>query len=518
MALHDWRISDLEYWDERIREVVESFGLTPYPVEFRHYNYEQMLDIHAYHLPFRYAHWSFGKSYDIHRTLKRFELSSLAYEMVVNTNPAQAFCWRDNSLPLHVLVMAHVYGHSDFFANNCWFRHLTDAAGALEMFRAHAEEIEAYREDPSIPSERLEKLLDAAHALMFHRPRVLGRRRESHEEQKARLIAARRGDPGPWDHLKPREERRQPTLQLDRIPLEPDEDLLRFLAEYAPLQEWEQRVLEIVASESDYFMPNVVTKVMNEGWATYWHDRIFHALPDRPAEFDVEYARRMSGVVLPGAYQLNPYHLGWAIWKDIHRRWETPETDGPDPFARPGGQGDQKLFEVRDTEHDASFIANYLSDELIAELKLFRYRWAEDRRGEEIYQVLDVPDSEGYERIRMATVMQVGHNMFPMLRVMDANYYHDRTLTLEHVHDGRDLKVFEPEVPLRELRSIIRNGGQLSGDVQLAEAGHVLRHIAMIWKNPVVLRTRYDGVMLGLLCDRDGQITVRPGRRSARMA
>ena len=140
--------------------------------------------------------------------------------MVVNTNPAQAFCWRDNSLPLHVLVMAHVYGHSDFFANNAWFRTLSDAAGALDMFRAHAEEIEVHREDPSIPFDRLEKLLDAAHALMFHRPRVLRRGRETHGQQKARMIAARRAEPGQWDHLKPREERERPPLELDRIPLD----------------------------------------------------------------------------------------------------------------------------------------------------------------------------------------------------------------------------------------------------------------------------------------------------------
>lgn len=518
MALHDWTIADLEVWDERIREVAGSLGLTPYPVEFRHYNYEQMLDMHAYHMPFRYGHWSFGKAYDVHRTLKRFELASLAYEMVVNTNPSHAFCWRDNSLPLHVLVMAHVYGHSDFFANNIWFRTLTDAAGAVDMFRAHAEEIGVYREDPSIPFDRLEKVLDAAHALMFHCPRVVGRRRETHAEQKARLIASRRVDPGPWDHLKPREERRRPPLELDCIPLEPDEDLLRFLAEYAPLQEWEKRVLQIVATESDYFTPNVATKVMNEGWATYWHDRIFHALPDRPAEFDVEYARRMAGVVVPGTHQLNPYHLGWALWRDVHRRWEHPDADRQGPWRRPGGQGDQKLFEVRDTEDDASFIANYLTDKLIAELKLFRYRWAEDRGDEAVYEVLDVPDSEGFERIRLAAVMQVGHNLFPMLRVVDANYYQDRTLVLEHVHDGRDLKVFQPELPLRDVQAILDDQEKIADELQLAEVGHVLKHIWMIWKNPVVLETRYDEGRMAVRCDREGQVIVEVGERSGRLA
>lgn len=511
MALHDWTIAELEAWDRRIQEVVASFGLTPYPVDFRIYDYEQMLDLHAYHMPFRYSHWSFGKTYDVQKTLKHFELTSLAYEMVVNTNPAQAFCWRDNSFPLHVLVMAHVYGHSDFFANNIWFRTLSNASGALEMFRSHADEIATYCEDPSIPTARVEGLLDSAHALMFHRSRILARRRESVQQQRSRMIRARRGEPGEWDHLLPREDRQKPPLDLERVPLEPDEDLLRFLAEYAPLQDWERRVLEIVARESDYFTPNVATKVMNEGWATYWHDRIFHELPGRPPEFDIEYADKMSGVVLPGTFRMNPYHIGWHVWKDIYRRWETPDAKERQDWGRPGRQGLEKLFEVRDTEDDASFLANYLTDELIAELKLFRYQWTRDADGQSIYKVMDVPDAEGYEKIRQAAVMQVGHNMFPMLRVMDANYYHDRTLVLEHVHDGRDLKVFEPELPLRDLRTILREKGELSGEVLVSEAGEVLKHIATIWKNPIVLKTVYDSSPLVVRCDRDGRTTAELG-------
>jgi len=508
MALHDWTLSDLEYWDRQIQAVAAELGLRPYPVEFRQYNYEQMLDVHAYNMPFRYGHWSFGKTYDVQRTLKHFELTSLAYETVVNTNPAQAFCWKDNSLPLHVLVMAHVYGHSDFFANNVWFTTLTNAATALDMFHSHADEISFYREDPSVPAERLEQLLDAGHALMFHRPRVLSRRRETYRQQKERLVAARRGEVGEWDHLKPRSERIRPPLQLDRIPLEPEEDLLRFLAEYAPLQDWERRVLEIVAQESDYFTPNIMTKTMNEGWATYWHDKIFHALPDRPPEFDVEYAQKMAGVVLPGQFAMNPYHIGWAIWKDIYRRWENPDRKERELYGRLGGEGLAKLFEVRDTDHDSSFIANYLTDELIAEMKLFRYKWAGETAGETIYRVEDVPDPEGYESIRLAAIMQVGSNRFPLLRIADANYYRDRTLIIEHVHDGRDLKIFEPELPLRDLKALLKQKGGIAGESAVAEAGEVIKHIWTVWNNPIVLRTVYDGSPLSVRCDRDGRVSV----------
>ena len=243
----------------------------------------------------------------------------------------------------------------------------------------------------------------------------------------------------------------------------------------------------------------------------FWHDRIFHALPERPAEFDVEYADKMSGVVVPGGLRMNPYHIGWHIWTDIYRRWEDPDPQERHDWGRRGGEGLEKLFEVRDTEDDASFIANYLTDELIARLKLFRYQWAREADGQSVYRVLDVPDPEGYEKIRRAAVMQVGNNLFPMLRVIDANYYHDRTLILEHVHDGRDLKIFEPELPLRDVRAILREKGELSGEVLVSETGEVLKHIQSIWKNPLVLQTRYDGTLLALRCDREKRITVEIG-------
>ena len=328
----------------------------------------------------------------------------------------------------------------------------------MDMFRAHAEEIAAYQEDPSIPSGRVETLLDAAHALMFHRSRVLGRKRETLREQKNRLIVARRGEPGEWDHLMTREERKRPPLDLERIPLEPDEDLLRFLAEYAPLQDWERRVLEIVAQESDYFTPNIMTKVMNEGWATYWHDRIFHALPDRPpASSTSSMPRRCPAWSCPATLRLNPYHIGWHIWKDIYRRWETPSEEDRDNWGRPGGEGCEKLFEVRDTEHDASFIANYLTDELIAELKLFRYQW--------VGRVRTASRSTGPRRARRGRLRAHppgGHDAggaataFPC----SASWTPTTTTTarsmIEHVHDGRDLKIFEPELPLRDLRTILK--------------------------------------------------------------
>src|ERR1700739_2305737 len=161
----DWDIKDLEYWDERIREKVEEFGLSYYPQEFELCDHFQMLGYMAYSgMPAHYPHWSYGKSYEKLKTMYDYGVSGLPYEMVINSNPAIAYLMRDNTLLLNVLTMAHVYGHHDFLKNNFTFKP-TRAELTIETFKAHALRVRRYAEDPSIGIERVERVLDAAHAL-----------------------------------------------------------------------------------------------------------------------------------------------------------------------------------------------------------------------------------------------------------------------------------------------------------------------------------------------------------------
>ena len=499
----NWTFADLEHWDERINQRSLEMGLHPFDVDFRVLNWEQLIDFQTYHMPYHYRHWSFGRDYDLARTAKRYEAGGLPYEMVVNTDPAVAVLWRDNNLVIQIMVIAHVYGHSDFFANNNLFRKLTRADLAEDACRSHAREIAEFNEDPSIPSERVEELLTAAHALFFHRPHTPDYVRETRAQQKERLIKRYKEDfePDEWSHLKPKKELQVAPLELNRVPLEPDEDLLRFLAEYSPLEDWERRILEIVAAESDRLMPNVSTKIMNEGWATYWHDRILHSLREElPPGFAVEYARTMAGVLHVQPMGINPYWLGLNIWRDIYRRYETPDRTDPNERDLPGGQGDEMLFKIRQTDTDASFVAGYLTDRLISELDLLSVVYEGDHLDVEMYRITDVPDREGFERIRRKLTHCVSMNMFPVIRVADANIYSDRTLRLEHVHDGRDLRLFKPDAPLRAIRNL--------EDVKYGSVEPMLRHIQRIWRNPVCLRTRYDGVEAMVHCDRQGVVSA----------
>ena len=310
----DYELSDLEGWDERIRARVEEYGLDCYPQEFELCDHNQMLAYMAYSgMPSHYPHWSYGKSFEKLKTLYDHGVSGLPYEMVINSNPALAYLMRDNSLLLQILTMAHVYGHNDFFKNNFTFRS-TRAEYTIGTFKSHAQRVRAYQEDPSIGLERVEAMLDAAHALSHAVPAQSGGA-EARREEQARQAALDAAEPraDPFQRIHRPQEYVEPDLR--KTPLVPDEDLLLFIRDHNPyLSEWEKDLLTIAHEEAQYFIPQIETKIMNEGWASFWHKRIVDSLdlaPDLHAR--VHRPPQPGGAPARGRHQpvpRRPAHLG----------------------------------------------------------------------------------------------------------------------------------------------------------------------------------------------------------------
>ena len=166
--MSDYCLSELEIWNDRLKKLVDRAGLTCFEQHFEICNYEEMLCYEAYAgMPSHYPHWSFGKAYERQRTFYQYNLVGLPYEMVINSDPCLAYLMRDNSLVLQILTMAHVYGHNDFFKNNRLFRRDTRPELTVGMFKAHADQVRSYVYDPAIGPERVERVLNAAHALRF---------------------------------------------------------------------------------------------------------------------------------------------------------------------------------------------------------------------------------------------------------------------------------------------------------------------------------------------------------------
>lgn len=428
----EYAIEELQKWDERILEKISEFGLSPCPQNFEICDHFQMLGFMAYSgMPSRYPHWSFGKAYEKQKTLYDYGVSGLPYEMVINSDPCLAYLMRDNSLLLQILTIAHVYAHNDFFRNNFTFRH-SKPEFTIEQFKTHADRVRDYVEAPSIGQEGVDSTLDAAHALSLQCRRNLEIKKLNRKEQKDRIWADSQPPSDPNQIIHQRQEWIQPDLNQN--PLEPDEDILLFLRDNSPkLAEWQRDLITIVHEETQYFLPQIETKIMNEGWASFWHKRILESL-DLPQELYMEFLVRHNQVLRPTPGHINPYHLGYKVFEDIEKRWNEPSEEEREVFQRQGGEGLERVFQVRETDRDVSFIRQYLTEDLARELDLFRHEKQGDER-----VVTKVADEQNWEEVKQTLLKNVGTAALPVIKVVDADHQGSRTLLLMHDYDGRDL-------------------------------------------------------------------------------
>lgn len=460
MGERTWDISDLEHWDEKIREKVEEFGLKPYAQEFELCNHIQMLGAMAYSgMPSHYPHWSYGKQFEKQKTLYDYGVSGLPYEMVINSSPSLAYLMQDNSLCLQILTIAHVFGHNDFFANNFTFK-TTNAPDVIDMFKRHRDRVQSYESDPSIGVDKVERILDAAHALAIQCQRNLAIKKLSIDEQRQDLFNQAAGPVDPYQSIHKKPEYVAPDFV--KIPPTPDEDILLFIRDHNPrLTVWEKDLLTIADEREKYFIPQIETKIMNEGWASFWHREILNSLA-LPQDIQLEFIVRHNQVVRPFPKGLNPYHLGLKIWDDIKRRHDDPTKEEIEKYGKPTKTGMQKIFEVREVDRDASFIRQYLTEELMREMDIFQH----DQKGDDRV-ISHVSDKEGWKQIRNTLIANVGMGSVPSIKIMDSNHGGNRTLLLKHFHDGRDL--------------------------QLEYAEKTLRHVFELWGNPVAMEAPING-------------------------
>jgi len=442
-----WDVKDLIDWDKRIQEKVDEFGLRCFPQEFEVCDHTQMLGMMAYSgMPSHYPHWSFGKAYEKTKTLYDYGVSGIPYEMVINSNPSIAYLMRDNSLCLQILTIAHVYGHNDFFRNNFTFRS-TKPETVVQRFKAQAERIRKYVESPSIGQEQVEETLDAAHALSFQCQRNPAIRTLNRDEQVQQALRDAEVPYDEFERIHKRPEYQAP--ELHKVPLEPDENVLLFIRDYNPrLEEWQKDVLTIVDERARYFIPQMETKSMNEGWACYWHRKIMNSL-DLPQDIHMEFLVRHNQVVRPTPGQLNPYYIGLKMWDDIVRRCDEPTPDEQDNpvYDKPG---EELIFEIREVDRDVSFYRRFLTENLMREMDLFEYK----ENSAKEYVIDKISDEENWQAVKQTLIAQSGLGSLPVIRVIDADFGGKRELLLGHPGDGRELDLGYAEKTMGHLHSL----------------------------------------------------------------
>ena len=345
------------------RNLAERLGLDPYPVRYWVVDHDEMNELIAYGgFQRRYPHWRWGMNYERQRQKDRHGLGK-AFEIVNNDDPSHAFLQESNTTADQKAVITHVEGHADFFANNGWFGLYADRGedgpNAAARLERNADRIAAIADQPDVDRDEVERLIDAVSALEDtidqHSP--VDAARSTEEPGVADDVTDAAEDPtaaieARIDELGLSEEVRRDVfddewLDAQEGDVEPDDprpDVLAFLRDHGKRYDeqtgkavdrepWETTVIDAVREEAYYFAGQKVTKVMNEGWASYWEALMMggegFAGPD---EF-LTYADHMSRVL--GSPGLNPYKLGFELW--THVELQAARRDVIDKLLRVDG-------------------------------------------------------------------------------------------------------------------------------------------------------------------------------------
>ena len=439
------------------------YGLDFFETIFEVVDYEELSMMAAFGgFPIRYPHWRFGAQYDELQKGYSYGLQKI-YEMVINTDPCYAYLLRCNAMTDQKLVIAHVYGHCDFFKNNAWFAHTNRKM--LDQMANHAARINRYID--RFGHETVEEFIDACLSLEDlvdpHSPHIQrtddpaakesalgnGRGKEELEDAPGRFPAKDYMDSfiNPPEVLKREAEQRKQKEQqkedMRSFPADPQRDVLLFLLENAPLKSWQHDVLSIVRDEAYYFAPQGQTKIMNEGWASYWHSKIMtrHGLTDADV---IDYADHHSGTMATSPQRLNPYKLGIELLKDIEERWDKgqfgPEYDDCDNlfekerWDKQLGLGREKIFEVRKIHNDVTFIDTFLTPEFCHKQKMFSFAYNDANNYYEIA-------SREFPKIKQQLLGNLANHGRPYISVVDGNHANRGELYLEHQFKAVELKL-----------------------------------------------------------------------------
>jgi stage V sporulation protein R len=475
-----------------IEGYARAYGLDFFPVIFEVLDYKTMNEVAAYGgFPTRYPHWRFGMDYEGLSKGHEYGLSKI-YEMVINNDPCYAYLLEGNSTVDQKMVMAHVLGHCDFFKNNFFFsktnRKMIDGmANHATRVRKHIERQGIDKVEAFIDTcLSLDNLIDPQAPFQRRPGRTPGDEEAQERKEEAREVPRLPAKPymdryiNPPEFLdKQRQRMEKEKERVRRFPEQPERDVLLFLIENAPLERWERDVLEIVREEAYYYLPQAQTKIMNEGWATYWHSKIMTEKALKASEI-IDYADNASGVTAVGQGQLNPYKLGVELFRHIEDRWnrgcfgkEWEECNSMEmrrSWDRRLGQGKRKIFEVRKLYNDVTFIDEFFTHEFCREQRFFSFGWNERTGNWEI-------ESREFKKVKEKLLFRLTNQGQPFIYVQDGNFENRGELLLFHRHEGVDLK--------------------------LDHGRDTLQNVCRVWKRPVSILTKLDGK--GKLLKYDGR-------------
>ncbi len=468
------------------------FGLDFYEPVIEKLTFDEMSEIASYGgFPIRYPHYSFGMEYE--ELSKGYEYGfSKIFELVINTNPSYLYCLDSNSILEDVLVISHAIGHSHFFKNNIFFAPTNE--NMMNIMANHAMRIEKYMSRWGQDNVtdfidyvlRIETLIDykSAWSKRSIKDVIVSDKRTY---RNPRRLPVEKDFMDSWvntkDYIKKEHERIEKEDAAEYLNLfnKPTKDIFGYLKDHAPLKPWQQDIISMLYEESLYFAPQRMTKVCNEGFASWVDHKLMSAegLVSLGQDGDdvgiVEYALHKTAV-LGGKYSMNPYNMGYQLLMDIEKRWNEGRFGSEYEncknmkekleWDKKLGLGKEKVFEVAKYYDDLTLIMEFFTEEFSREHEFFEWK----KYGDE-YKIA----SRDFKAIKNKLLDRHTNSGLPDIRLVDPNHKNKRWFLLEHNYTGQPL--FEPWI------------------------AHVMNAIYAIWDNNVILTTQKNDKEVVYVCN-----------------
>lgn len=460
---------ELEAARKKIEKIAKEAGLDFFETIFELVPYNKLNEVAARGgFPVRYPHWRWGMEYEQLSKSYEYGLSKI-YELVINNDPCYAYLMEGNELVDQKLVMAHVYGHCDFFKNNMWFSQ-TDRK-MMDTMANHATRVRRYidRFGIEIVEDFIDRCLSLENLIDRHSPYSRAKIITLEENKKrthfyepshpAGKLKVHREYMESWinppDILSEAQRSEQDTHR-PHCPERPEKDILLFLIQHAPLEDWQADILSMIREESYYYSPQGMTKIMNEGWASYWHSKLMTEEIMNDSEI-IDFADRHSGTMAMAPNGFNPYKVGIEIFREIEQRWnkgqhgkdweECTDLDAKKNWDTKENRGREKIFQVRRDYNDVTFIDEFLTEDFCVRNRMFVYKYNKRTNQFEV-------DTRDFRAIKAKFLFQLTNFGQPIVSIVDANFQNRGELLLAHLHEGVDMQPNHMEATLKNLQTI----------------------------------------------------------------
>jgi stage V sporulation protein R len=367
-------------------------------------------------IPTLYDYWV--HDVEVLREKGKYELyPSNPYETVINTRPAISFYNDNNPDWLNVMIFYHVLGHIDFFQNNVFFKHTWDfdftgeALSDKRLIARYRSEHGRYVDYVIEFARSIDNLVGYHHELSnldTHHCKDLSERMNYYfdvflQEIKKTKVNAYIKEIARYNQCLQENKDHAESLFFSEIETKHPEfdalykkhlkkkaessfsDVISYLLKHSEFlnkdtNKWMKSIIEVIRKTSLFFQPQIRTKIMNEGWASYWHEVLF-LNDDRIKGHEIDFARVNANVTSLPRVGLNPYALGMRMFYDIEEKankgkdlydfQRIANIDERKKYDQKKHSGKQKIFDIRRNLCDFMFINFYIDQDFIDKHKIF---------------------------------------------------------------------------------------------------------------------------------------------------